>query len=411
MISSENSNKLVGFKRFKSGLNKQRLILLAGAIFIFASGYGLGSGRLYSAATGSGFKSVSQNNPENLDYSSVEQVYDSLRVNYDGNLDTQALLDGLKEGLAKASGDPYTEFLNIDKAQDFDEELSGSFTGIGAQLIERDNLVLVEVPLAGYPAEKAGLKAKDAIIEIDGKSAQNMSLSEAVKLIRGEADTKVKLKVIRDSKEQLDFEITRAKISIPSVESEILEGNIGYLKVSRFGTDTTKLAREAAEKFKSANVGGVILDVRNNPGGLLDSAVSLSSIWLEKDKTVLEEKRGGKTIKTYKASGKPILNGIPTIVLINEGSASASEITAGALKDNGVAELVGAKTFGKGSVQQLVEFGNTSVLKVTIARWYTPNGKNIDKEGIEADHKVERKDEDFKNNRDPQKDKAIELLK
>lgn len=379
---------------------------------IFATGYLAGNSGFSLPVRGGNLSSVQGDLPENLDYSSVEQLYDSLRANYDGELKTDDLLNGLKDGLAKASGDPYTEFLSVEEAQNFDEELSGSFTGIGAQLIEKDNLVMIEVPLAGYPAEKAGLKARDIILEIDGESAYGLELNEAVKRIRGKEGTTVKLKVVRDdTKDQLEFVITRAKITIPSVESKILDGTIGYMKISRYSPDTADLAREAAEKFKRANVKGVILDVRNNPGGLLDSAVSLSSLWLKKGATVLEEKRGGKTIKTYRANGTPVLNGIPTIVLINEGSASASEITAGALRDHGLAKLVGTKTYGKGSVQQLVQFRDDTVLKVTIARWFTPHGKNIDQEGIEPDEKVERNEEDFTQNRDPQQDKAVELLK
>jgi carboxyl-terminal processing protease len=223
--------------------------------------------------------------------------------------------------------------------------------------------------------------------------------------------TKVKLKIIRDASKELDFEITRAQITIPSVESEILPGNIGYLKISRFSDDTASLSRDAANSFKKAGVKGVILDMRSNPGGLLDASVDVSSLWLPPGKTILEEKREGVVVKTFKAKGTAVLQGIPTVVLINEGSASASEITAGALKDNGAATLMGVKSFGKGSVQQLDKLPGGAILKVTIARWFTPSGKNIDKEGIEPDQKVERTDDDIKNNKDPQKDKAIEFLK
>jgi len=387
------------------------ITIIVGVGFIFGLGYGTGSGELSLARLARHRAPVQNNLPENLDYSSVEQVYDSLRANYDGQLKTQELLDGLKAGLAAASGDPYTEYLNTEKSNSFDEQLSGSFTGIGAELVERDKYVTIEVPLAGFPAEKAGLKAKDVVIQIGDKNAYDIGVNEAVKLIRGEAGTTVKLKVVRDSKQQLDFEIPRAKITVPSVESSILAGGIGYIKInSRFGTDTAQLARQAAQGFRSSNIKGIVLDLRNNPGGLLDAAVELSSLWVEKGKTVVEERRAGQNVKTYPATGDPILNGIKTIVLVNEGSASASEITAGALKDNGLAELVGTKTFGKGSVQQLIDFRDNSVLKVTIARWYTPKGKNIDKQGIEPDYKVERTEDDFKNSRDPQKDKALELV-
>lgn len=378
---------------------------------IFTAGYAFGNGTLLPNSLRNSNQSAQNNLPDNLNYSSVEQVYDSLRANYDGELNADDLLDGLKEGLAQATGDPYTEYLNAEESADFDEQLTGSFTGIGAELSKENEVIVIVAPIAGFPAEKAGLRPQDIITEVDGESALDMSVSEAVKKIRGPEGTKVKLKTIREGEmSELEFEITRAQINIPSVTSEILSGNIGYMKISRFGDDTTELARAVANDFKQKAVKGVILDVRNNPGGLLNASVDLAGIWVNRGETVLEEKRGGKTVKTYRATAGAILNGVPTIVLINEGSASASEITAGALKDHDLARLLGETTFGKGSVQQLVEFKDDTVLKVTIARWYTPGGKNIDEEGIEPDEKIERTNEDYAANRDPQKDKALELL-
>lgn len=322
------------------------------------------------------------------------------------------LIEGLKQGLVSAADDRYTQYMNPKEAKEFEEDLNGTFSGIGASLVlDSNKMVMIETPLAGYPAEKAGLKARDVIIEVNGESAVDFSVSEAVEKIRGEAGTKVKLKVLRDNKEQLDFEITRETITIPSVESKILDGNIGYMQVSRFDSSTGQLAQEAARKFKDARVRGVILDLRNNPGGDVDAAVVVPSIWLPKGKTVLQEKRNGVTIKTYESEGIESLKGIPTVVLINEGSASASEIVAGALKDNNVATLLGEKTFGKGSVQTKEGLPDGGALKVTIARWYTPNGKNVDKEGIEPDKKVSLSIEDVRSGIDPQKDAAVELLK
>jgi carboxyl-terminal processing protease len=381
------------------------------ALMIFALGVGVGSGRI-NVGPDSGLRTAQNKNlPADLDYRTVEQVYDSIKANYDGELDIQTLLDGLKEGLAKSTGDPYTEYLNPKAAKEFDEDLNGTFSGIGAELSKDKEFITIVSPIAGFPAEKAGLRPKDIIIEIDGEPAYDLSVSEAVNKIRGEVGTKVKLKIVRNSSEQLEFEITREKITIPSVTSEILPDNIGYLKVSRFAEDTASLSREAAAKFKAANVRGVILDVRGDPGGLLEASVDLASLWLDKGKTILQEKRGEVVVKTYSAKGTPILKGIRTVVLINEGSASASEITAGALKDNDVAQLIGVKSYGKGSVQSLVRLGDGGVLKVTIARWFTPSGMNIDKEGIEPDQEVKRSEEDFTNNRDPQREAAIVFLK
>ena len=354
--------------------------------------------------------SKNQGLPNQLDYSAVEEVYDKLKNNFDGKLDQKKLENGLREGLVNAAGDPYTEFLNAQESKEFQQELSGSFEGIGAELSKDEELVVIVSPIAGFPAAKAGLKAKDAIVEIDGKSAIDLSITEAVKKIRGKTGTKVKLGIIRDEK-RLDFEITRAKISIPSVETEKVAGNIGVIKISRFGEDTVELTREAALNLQEDKVKGVILDLRGNPGGLLDASVGVSSVWLDKGEIVLEEKRGGQVIKTHFASGSSVLNGLPTVVLINEGSASASEIVAGALRDNGAATLLGTKSFGKGSVQEVQQLDFGGILKVTIARWFTPDGVNIDKDGIKPDKKVKITDKDIKAERDPQQAAAIKLLK
>jgi len=398
----------------KSGIASKPIILLVIGFFIFSFGYGLGRGNInfYQNFERENLSQVSKGLPKNLNYAEVEQLYDLLRTRYDGQLNESKLIEGLKQGLVSAADDRYTQYMNPKEAKEFEEDLNGTFSGIGASLVlDSNKMVMIETPLAGYPAEKAGLKARDVIIEVNGESAVDFSVSEAVEKIRGEAGTKVKLKVLRDNKEQLDFEITRETITIPGVESKILDGNIGYMQVSRFDSSTGQLAQEAARKFKDARVRGVILDLRNNPGGDVDAAVVVPSIWLPKGKTVLQEKRNGVTIKTYESEGIESLKGIPTVVLINEGSASASEIVAGALKDNNVATLLGEKTFGKGSVQTKEGLPDGGALKVTIARWYTPNGKNVDKEGIEPDKKVSLSIEDVRSGIDPQKDAAVELLK
>ncbi len=348
--------------------------------------------------------------PEDLAYESVERVYDSLRTNFDGELDEKSLIEGLKSGLVKASGDPSTEYFDKEEAASFEEGLSGSFTGIGAELGKEEQAIVIVSPLSGFPAEKAGLMPKDIVAEINGENAYDISISEAVKKIRGEKGTVVKLTIIRNETERLDIEITRDEITIPSVEFEIKTGNIGYLKISRFGTDTTTLVRDAAQQFADAKVAGVIVDVRGNPGGLLTSSVEVASIWLDKGQVVVDQRSSGKSTDVLIATGNATLSGIPTVVLINEGSASASEILAGALHDHGVASLIGEKTYGKGSVQRLIKLEDGGELKVTIARWFTPNGKNIDKEGIEPDQMIERTVEDFKAERDPQLDAALKKL-
>lgn len=379
-------------------------------LIVFGLGIGIGSERIKLGPDGLYRKSIQKTDPGSLNYSGVEEVYADLKDGFDGQLDGAKLEDGLKEGLVKAAGDPYTEYMNAEEAKDFDSQLNGSFEGIGAELSKEKDSIVIVAPIAGFPAEKAGLKPKDVIAEINGETAYDITTSEAVKKIRGPKGTTVKLKVVRDGK-VLDFEITRDQINIPSVKHEITSDNIGIITISRFGEDTVPLAQQAAIEMRDKKVKGVILDMRGNPGGLLEASVGVSSIWLPKDKLILEEKRDGKVVKTYTAKGDTILQGIPTVALIDEGSASASEITAGALRDNNAATLIGVKSFGKGSVQELRELKSGGILKVTIARWFTPNGRNIDKEGIEPDQKVELKDEDAAANRDPQKDAALVKLR
>lgn len=389
-----------------SMLTRIMLYALAGA-FIFSLGVNVGKGNLAFASS----KKVATGVPDNLNYSSVEAVYDKIRMDFDGDLDNEKLLDGLKTGLAQATGDPYTEYFNAKAAKDFNDQLDGTFSGIGAELGKDANgNVIVISPLAGYPAEKAGLRAKDIIIEINGESTAGSGVEQAVTKIRGEAGTSVKLKVVRSGAEEAEMDIMREQIKIASVKYEVADG-IGILTISRFGDDTAKLAREAADEFVKQNVKGVLVDLRGDPGGLLDAAVSASGLWVDKSQTVVQEKRGGKVAQTLRGSNSTPLKGIKTIVMINEGSASASEIMAGALRDNKYATLLGTKSFGKGSVQQIEDLGNGSMVKVTIAHWFTPNGTGIDKTGLEPDTKIERTEDDFKNNRDPQKDAALAELK
>lgn len=387
-------------KGLKTGLLVFALVVMLGL------GYGLGKGTL---TFGRLKDKVSEQNTSSIDFTSVQELYDALKKQYDGQLDDTVLLEGIKQGLASASGDPYTEYFNAEGAKEFTDELQGEFTGIGAELGKEDKTIVIIAPIAGFPAEKAGLRPKDVIVEINGESAYDMSISEAVKRIRGERGTSVKLRVIREGTQDLTIDIVRDLIKIPSVEWSIKEDTIGYMKISRFSADTNSLARKAAAEFTAAGVKSVILDLRGDPGGELSAAVDVASLWLKPGDPVLFEKRDGKTIKTYSAKGGNSLTSIHTVVLINEGSASASEILAGALHDHEYAQLVGEKSYGKGSVQQLVRLNDGGVLKVTIARWFTPKDKNIDKEGISPDIEVKRTNEDFAANRDPQLDKALEL--
>jgi carboxyl-terminal processing protease len=387
-------------------LKKITASLLA-VILVFSSGVLVGKGSLHPRTVDSNGKETGL--PSQLDYSSINKIYDLLKRNYDGKLDQTKLTDGLKTGLVDATGDPYTNYFNPKEAKEFNDELSGSFTGIGAELgTDNDNHILIISPLSGYPAQQAGLQSKDIIAAVDKQPTSGLSVDSVVKKIRGPENTKVTLTIIRGGGNPFDVTITRAKITVASVESHI-DGNIGYLKINQFSADTAELAQNAAQDFKAKGVKAVILDLRGDPGGYLEAAIDVSSMWLDKGKTVVSERKNGITENTDYAKGNPILKGMPTVVLIDGGSASASEITAGALHDNTAAILVGVKSFGKGSVQQVINLSDGGELKVTTAHWYTPAGKNINKQGISPDVVIERSDSDIKSGADPQKDKAYQL--
>ncbi len=389
--------------------SKANFIGIALIIALFPFVLGNRWGDIYSGVTGVFVNSANSELPDELDYSSVDELYNQLRRNYDGELELVDVMNGIKKGLAQSAGDSYTVYLSEEEAKEFKDELNGTFTGIGAELGSKNDRIVIIAPLDGFPAEEAGIRAGDIIVQIDGEDAFGISIEEAVTKIRGEKGTDVTLSIARDGK-ALDITITRDSIVVPSVTSEIRDDGIGYLKISRFAQDTAKLSKQAAVEFAEQGVTKVILDLRNNGGGFLDGAVDVSALWLP-DGTVVVEQRAGDTVtQRLKTKNDGPLIGIETVLLINIGSASASEIVAGALKDYEVATLVGETSFGKGSVQALEELKAGGVLKVTIARWYTPEGNNIDQEGIEPDVVVEFTDKDYESDTDPQLDAAVKLF-
>lgn len=343
-----------------------------------------------------------------LDLASVQKTYQELQANYDGTLDKSKLVDGASRGLVAAAGDQYTVFMDQKEASEFNNDLSGNIGGgVGAEIALRNDVPTIIRILPGNPAEKAGLLAGDIIISVNDEATTGWTATKAAEKIRGQVDTTVKIKVLRSAEEKT-FTVTRATVSNPSVQASV-ENGIGTLTISRFDSETSDLARKAAQSFKQQNVRGVILDVRGNGGGYLTAAQDVAGLWLD-NKTVVTERTNGKVVDELKSGGNPVLAGIPTVVLVNGSSASASEIVAGALQDNKVATLIGEKTFGKGTVQKVIDLGAGTILKVTIARWYTPNGKNITKEGISPDQAVELKAEDANAGRDPQLDAAKKQL-
>lgn len=374
---------------------------------IFVVGVNVGNGTI-SWSNDSGQNAAL---PETLNYATVNQVYRSLIENYDGKLTESQLINGLKHGLAEATNDPYTTYFTPSEAESFNNDLQGQFSGIGAELGKNDQgNIQVIAPITGTPADEAGLRSKDLIAGINGKTTAGMSVDDAVKAIRGKAGTQVKLQIIRANTEALELEITRQTIHIPSVTTRMLEGNIGYMQVATFGNDTAGKVHEAAAKFKQDGVKGVVLDLRNNPGGQVDAAIAIASEWLPQNQLIMQEKRGNTIMQTYQSTGSAQLADTPTVVLVNSGSASASEIVAAALRDNRHAYIIGEKSYGKGVVQRIINFGDDSQLKVTVASWYRPNGQNINHRGISPDKKVVLTDNDVKAGNDPQLTTAQQYL-
>lgn len=343
-----------------------------------------------------------------IDLLSVQKTYQELKANYDGDIDKQKLIDGASRGLVEAAGDQYTVFMDAKEAAEFDKDLSGEIGGgVGAEIGVRGGKPTIIRVLPGNPAEKAGVKAGDIIAAVNDQSTNGWNAEKTAGEIRGEAGTTVKLGLLR-GEEVKEFTITRQKVTNPSVQSTIQNG-IGILTLTRFDNETSSLARKAAEKFKQQNVKGVVLDLRGNGGGFITAAKDVAGLWLD-DKTVVTEKANGRVVDELKSSSDSILAGMPTVVVVNGSSASASEIVAGALQDYKAATLLGEKTFGKGTVQKVLDLGAGTQLKVTVARWYTPNGRNITKEGIAPDRAVELTAADTDAGKDPQLEAAIAEL-
>ncbi len=342
-----------------------------------------------------------------LDTEVMKEAYRQLAANYDGDLDANKLSDGAARGMVKAVGDDYTTFLDKEEAAEFNKSLNGEVSGIGAEIGVRNLQPTVLRVLDDSPAKKAGLKTGDIFVAVNGTSVAGETASGVADKVTGEAGTTVKLTMRRGS-ESLDFSITRAQISDPSVRWSVSD-DIGVLTISRFDDNTGSLARKAAKEFIDKGVKSVIVDLRNNGGGYLTAAQEVASLWLDSGKTVVTEKSRGQVTETVKASGNPTLKGKKTIVLVNGSSASASEIVAGALKDYQAATLVGEKTFGKGTVQKVINLSDDRILKVTVARWYTPQDRNITKEGIQPNQTVKVSSDDNNAGRDPQMARAKEL--
>lgn len=401
----------------------RKVFILAAVLFLIAGfGGGIWFSNLQAAQSVPIIRELinqNLNQPREIDFSLFWEVWNALHKKYvdPGKLDMQEMLYGAISGMVDTVGDPYTVFLKPPISQKFQEEISGAFGGVGIEIGKRNNIVTVIAPLKDTPAYKAGVKAGDKVLKVDSKPTADLSIEEVVNIIRGKKGTKVVLTVSTDGNTR-DVELVRDTIKIPSIEWEIVDGQTAYMRIYTFNQNIDSDFEKTAREILKSPARKLIVDLRNNPGGLLDSAINLAGWFLDNGQTVtMEEFRDG-TREEFKSHGNGALKIYPTIILLNGGSASASEILAGALHDNRQTQIVGEKSFGKGSVQELEKFDNGSSLKVTIAKWLTPSGRSITDLGIEPNVEVKLPEnpeegsiEIGKPGKDPQLDRAIELLK
>jgi len=354
----------------------------------------------------------STNHSDSVDFNQFWEVWDKVKDKYVKQpvKDTE-LFYGALQGMVYGLGDPYSVYFPPKPAAEFTKSLAGEFGGIGAEIGIKNNQLMVIAPLPDTPAEKAGLRPGDKILAIDRKNTSGMDVGTAVDKIRGLAGTTTTLTIARDGVAKAkDVVITRAKINVPAVLFAVKPGNVAYLRIMQFNENTVPDFAKYVKQVKDKKMTGVILDLRNNPGGYLDSAVTMASEWISEGKIVSEKFSGGRE-NTHETEGAHLLYGVKTIVLVNGGSASASEIVAGALQDHAAATIVGEKTFGKGSVQDFETLPDGSALKVTVAEWFTPKGNNINEKGISPDVEVKEDFEKEKVGEDVMIDKALEVLK
>lgn len=354
---------------------------------------------------------------DNIDFSLLKKAWDQVTTNYvdQDKIDKQKMTYGAASGMVEAIGDPYTEFFNPEESKKLQEDLSGSFEGIGLQLGVKNKQIVAISPIKGTPAERAGLRPGDLILAVDKKPTADLSIDEVVSMIRGPKGTKVVLTIARkDTNATKDIEITRDVIKVPSMAWDIKETpngtKIAHITLYQFSDTLYQDFKNSAFDILNSGVSGIVLDVRNNPGGLVNQATNIAGWFLDRGNLILTEqdKDGGKT--EFKSNGPSNFVPYPLVVLINEGSASSSEILAGALKDDRKALMIGETSFGKGTVQKIVDFDEGSSLKVTVAKWFTPSGERIQDTGIKPDIKVELTSDDYDKGKDPQIERALQEI-
>src|SRR3989338_4844034 len=405
------------FGEIKGKIGKKIILLVWTALLVaalLASGFALGFryGKMFpQTITVSEISGTSSGQPASVNFGTFWQAWDTINKNYlkADKISAQDKVYGAISGLVGSLKDPYSVFLSPSDNEKFQGDVRGNFGGIGAEIGIKKNQLVVIAPLKDTPASKAGLKAGDMILSINSTSTDGMTTDEAVGLIRGTKNTDVTLSILREEWEKpKDFKITRGTITIPTLDFEMKDGNVAYIQLYTFNANAGYLFYNAILKATSEDADGMILDLRNNPGGYLDVAVDLGGWFFPKNTLIVKEESRDGELQKLLANGNSALADFPVVVLINGGSASASEILAGALRDNRGIKLIGEKSFGKGTVQQLIPLPDGSTVKLTIAHWVLPSGKILESEGLVPDIEVKISDEDIKNKKDPQLDKAME---
>ncbi|MDX1771045.1 MAG: S41 family peptidase [Planococcaceae bacterium] len=334
-------------------------------------------------------KVVEVGSPERREFQKLYQAYDDLKAEYYADIDQEALVNGAINGMIDALGDPYSDYMNQDEAAQFEESISSSFQGIGAEIQERNGFISVVSPIKNSPAEKAGILPNDQIIAVDGESIQGMSASEAVLLIRGEKGTSVSLTIKRgDMSDPMEITIVRDEIPIETVYAELLEDQVAHIQITSFSQNTYDELLKAITDMEEKGMEAMVLDVRQNPGGLLTSAIDISNLFVDAGKPLFQTKVKDKDAEIYTATNGTKVE-VPVTLLIDGGSASASEILAGAMSESAGTQLIGLNTFGKGTVQTANELTDGSNMKFTTAKWLTPEGNWIHEKGIAPDIKIE----------------------
>jgi len=365
-----------------------------------------------------GFTSLNRVNADLKDtdkdlYKDIELFSDAVTIiqsDYVEDVESKKIVYGALEGML-ASLDEYSQFMDPDSYKEMEVETKGEFGGLGIEISVRDGILTVIAPIDGTPAHKAGIKAKDKIVGIDGEPTRDITLSEAVKKLRGKPKTKIDLKILREGEEKLlDFTVVRDIIRIKSIKiSEMIDENIGYIRLVEFQENTPEELEDKLRRLEDDKMAALILDLRNNPGGLLDVAYEVSDIFLPKGKVVVSLKgRVPIQNKVYLAHGKRSFTNFPLVVLVNEGSASASEIVAGALQDNKRGIILGSKTFGKGSVQTVIPLRDGSAVRLTTASYYTPSGNSISHKGIMPDIEVKLEEPEAKETDETDQDQKVQ---